>query len=432
MIEEEKPKSEDEKISYNEKKNINKPNNKNEKEKNKNAKDDNINDKEKMNKTISKLPHSYEKLKENASNLIKNDIITRRLVVLTNLGKNLERNNFNYNINNTLVRTVHFEDKKNNNEDPTNDNIKKSILLPMINDNIVSEDLSDRNELRKIVGLENNTFLSHIKRDYLKFEDAIFFDQRDYCTIFVHFLKLKNDLINIFCCSYSFAPYTIRFIKFLFFFHFMFYLETLCIGQKYYFEKYFSEEYQNFIDVMKNSNDLSNITITNEETNNKMTFLEKYFSTETIEFTNIHFLYTFKYAFPRVLIPAAISLISYFFTSILSPRRKIMRAYLNPNLKEQEKINKFKKISKNYKTIFIVFGILAFLLMGFFFYSICNYFVIFEDSKYDIPQSFILSGLIRFIFDILLWSIIANIRMLSIDSHNEDFYAFTRGISEIN
>ena len=109
-----------------------------------------------------------------------------------------------------------------------------------------------------------------------------------------------------------------------------------------------------------------------------------------------------------------------------------MRAFLNPNMKEQEKINKYKRISKNYKIIYIVFGILAVILMGFFFYSICNYFVIFEEAKYDIPQSFILSGLIRFIFDIILWSIIANVRILSIDTHNEDFYAFTRGIGEVN
>jgi hypothetical protein len=389
-----------------------------------------------MNKTMNEFPHSYGKLKENASTLIKNEIITRRLVIMTNLGKNLEKNN--YNTNNALIRKVNFAVKKdeNNNENIiTNENRKKTMALPMINQNIVSEDQSDRHELRKIVGIEDNTFLSNIKRDYLKFEDAIFLDNRDYCKIFTHFLKLKTDLINIFCFSYSFAPYTIRLIKFLFFFHFLFYLETLCIGQKYYFEKHFSEEYQHFLETMNNitkNNDLINITITNDVTNNQFSFLQKYFSEENIEFLRIHYLYTFKYAFPRVLIPAAISLISYFFTSILSPRRKIMRAFLNPKMKEQEKINKYKRISNNYKIIYIVFGILAVILMGFFFYSICNYFVIFEEAKYDIPQSFILSGLIRFIFDIILWSIIANVRILSIDTHNEDFYAFTRGIGEVN
>ena len=70
--------------------------------------------------------------------------------------------------------------------------------------------------------------------------------------------------------------------------------------------------------------------------------------------------------------------------------------------------------------------------MGFFFYSITNYFVIFEDAKYDIPQSFLLSGLIRFIFDFLIWAIISNIRKLSIESHNNDFYGFVRVISEMN
>ena len=315
---------------------------------------------------------------------------------------------------------------------------KNNALLPMVKDLIINEEPNERNKLRKILGMEDDTFLSNIKRDYLKYNDVIFLDQREYCTVFAHFLRLKNDLINIFYFDYSFAPYTIRLIKFLFFFHFMFYLETLCIGQKYYFKKYFSKEHQEYTEKMNNitnnitNSNLTNITNINNITNYNISFLEKYISAETIEFTKIHYLYTFKYAFPRVLIPAAISLISYFFTSILSPRRKIMKAYLNINLEESERINKFKRISKNYKIIYIVFGILALLLMGFFFYSITNYFVIFEDAKYDIPQSFILSGLIRFIFDIFLWAIIANSRMLSVDTHNEDFYAFTRGITEMN
>ena len=58
--------------------------------------------------------------------------------------------------------------------------------------------------------------------------------------------------------------------------------------------------------------------------------------------------------------------------------------------------------------------------------------MIFDDAKYDIPQSFILSGLIRFIIDIIIWAIIANIRILSVESHSSDFYRFIRGISEIN
>ena len=70
--------------------------------------------------------------------------------------------------------------------------------------------------------------------------------------------------------------------------------------------------------------------------------------------------------------------------------------------------------------------------MGFFLYSITNYFVIFDEAKFDITISFIFSGLIRFIFDIIFWAIIANIRILSIDAHNEEFYTFTRGISEFN
>ena len=70
--------------------------------------------------------------------------------------------------------------------------------------------------------------------------------------------------------------------------------------------------------------------------------------------------------------------------------------------------------------------------MVFFSYSMCNYFTIFNEAIYDIPQSFLLSGLIRFIFDILLWAILANTRKLSLESHSEDFYSFSRGICEMN
>ena len=296
-------------------------------------------------------------------------------------------------------------------------------------DSLVDEEQMKRNHfLSKIVGLEDDSFLSNIKRDYLNYNDAIIYDNRDYCSMYAHFLRLKNDLINIFYCDYSFAPYAIRFIKFIFFFHFLFYLETLCIGQKYYFKKHFSTEYQNFVEKMynltNNYNNISNL--------NNTSFIDKYISAETKEYAKIHFLYTFKYAFPRVLIAAALSFISYFFTSVLSPRRKILKVYLGPDLTETDRKRKYAKISKKYKIIFIIFGILALLLMGFFLYSITIYFVIFEDAKFDIPISFILSGIIRFILDFLIWAIISNIRKLSIESHNNEFYGFTRVISEIN
>ena len=439
---EEKAKSDDENMnySYNEKKIFRKNND--------NNNNNNDNDKKmRMNKTISQFPHAYNKLKENSANQIKKNLHLRRLVIITNLGKNLEENNFNFNKNRQLQRSGIInqnnnqdnnknENNNNNNDVVTNDNfMKKSSVLPMIRDNLIDEGKSNRNKIiNKLVGLENDSFLSNITRDYLKYKDAIIFDNRDYCSIYSHFLRLKNDLINIFCCNYSFAPYTIRTIKFLFFFHFLFYLETLCIGQKYYFDKYFSDEYQNFTQKMYNLT--NNITNNNDTDINSNSTLNKYFlnyfSVETKELAKIHYLYTFKYSFPRVLIAAAISLISYIFTAVLSPRRKILKVYLRTDLTENEKKIKYKKISKNYKIIFIIFGFLALLLMGFFFYSITNYFVIFEDAKYDIPQSFLLSGLIRFIFDFLIWAIISNIRKLSIESHNNDFYGFVRIISEMN
>ena len=453
-----------------------------------NNKDDNNNSKNVMNKTISNFPNAYNKLKDNSAKEIKDNLHLRRLVIITNLGKNLEENDFNFN-DNELIKKSHLLNVRNNNENNSNDNIINSIeinnkdkdkdkeevnkeiatndnlrknnsLLPILRDNIVNEDQNERNiKMTKIVGFEDDTFLSNIKRDYLIYEDAIFFDNREYCSLFAHFLKLKNDLINIFCCNYSFAPYTIRLIKFLFFFHFMFYLETLCIGQKYYFKKYFSEEYQSYIENMynlennitnninsinininitKNLNLTNNTNLTNLNTSNidnknlSIFDLERYFSKKTIEIVKIHYLYTFKYAFARVLIPVAISYISYFFTAILSPRRKVLKIYLNTDLMQKEKIENYKKISKKYKIVYIVFGTLALLLMVFFFYSITNYFLVFEDAKYDIPQSFLLSGLIRFILDIIIWAIIANIRKLSIDSHSYETYGCIRGICEIN
>ena len=408
-----------------------------------------------MNKTMNQISHAYDKFKDNSANQIKNNLRFRRLVIITNLGKNLEENDYNFNFKRTgLYRSGHIElnneynnvnnkenkNENNNNDDiVTNDNlIKKSSLLPMIRDNIVDDEQMKRNQfLSKIVGLEDDSFLSNIKRDYLNYNDAIIYDNRDYCSMYAHFLRLKNDLINIFYCDYSFSPYAIRFIKFIFFFHFLFYLETLCIGQKYYFKKHFSTEYQNFVEKMynltNNYNNISNLNNTSIISNlNNTSILDKYISAETKEYAKIHFLYTFKYAFPRVLIAAAISFISYFFTSVLSPRRKILKVYLDPDFTEADRKRKYGKISKKYKIIFIIFGILAFLLMGFFLYSITIYFVIFEDAKFDIPMSFILSGIIRFILDFLIWAIIANIRKLSIESHNNEFYGFTRVISEIN
>ena len=447
-----------------------------------------------MSKTISNFPNEDNKLKNNSAIQIKKNINLRRLVIITNLGKNLEENNFNFN-DNKLIRQGHpFKENNNNNniinsieinnnnknnniiinsieinnnnndkenisnenEIGTNDNLRKiNSLLPMMRDNIINEDQKERNKIMtKIVGIEDDSFISNIKRDYLIYEDAFFFDNREYCSLFTHFLKLKNDLINIFCFDYSFAPYSIRLIKFLFFFHFMFYLETLCIGQKYYFKKYFSKEYQSFIEKMFNltnsSMNITNMNITNNIilTNNinlanfnnsilnrtdlSIFDFERYFSVKTSEIIKIHYLYTFKYAFARILIPVAISYISYIFTAILSPRRKILEIYLNTELLQKEKIENYKKITKKYKIIYIIFAILALFIMAFFFYSITNYFMIFEDAKYDIPQSFLLSGIIRFIFDIIIWAIIVNIRILSIESHSYETYGCIRAICEIN
>ena len=429
---------------------------------------DNIN----MNKTMTHLSNAYNKFKDNSANQIGDNIQLKRLIIITNLGKNLEENKLNFNTNELLRQSPFYENSDinninninndinnynnndinnginkdinmnaNSNEGETKENYsKKNSLLPMIKDNIVDDGQIGRNKIMsKIVGFEDDSFLSNIKRDYLQYNDAIFCDNRDYYSIFTHLLRLKNDLINIFCCSYSFAPYSIRFIKFLFFFHFLFYLETVCIGQKYYFDKYFSKEYQDFI---KKKNNFNLINSTNAANNNNLTFsnisinndffLEKYISAETIELARIHYLYTFRHAFPRVLIPMALSFISYSFTALLSPRRKILKILLNPDLKENDKIGKYKKLSQKYKNIFIIFGTFALLFMVFFFYSITNYFVIFDDAKYDIPQSFILSGLIRFIIEIIIWAIIANVRVLSVESHSSDFYRFIRGISEIN
>ena len=160
--------------------------------------------------------------------------------------------------------------------------------------------------------------------------------------------------------------------------------------------------------------------------------MEKDFEFDGRKFADIHYLYTFKYSFPRVLIPAAISLISYIFTSVLSPRRKIIKILLNIDYTHQIKKEQIKLISKKYKIIYIIFGILALFLMVFFFYSIVVYFYVFEDAKYDIPQSFMLSGLLRFIFDILLWSFITELRICSLQTRFDGFYNLINKVYEIN
>ena len=384
-------------------------------------------------KTISKFPSTYKTFQINAANKLKEKLNIRRLVIITNLGKNYQK-----------TRIFDIEDKFRNepkkekglsikiNNDSKNDNTMSlnNNLIPSEKDNDRKEEENKNEKIENIIGLEvENSFIGNIMRDYLNFKEAILYDKRTKWNMFVHFMKLKNDLINIFLLNYSFIPYSIRMIKFTFFFHFIFYLETLCIGQKYYFDKYYSKEFQDFL---TKNNFYGDNSLLNNSTYNNNNYLNKYFSTKTIEFTKIHFLYTFKYSFPRVLIPFAISLISYFITSLLSPRRKIIKILLNGAYKQDIKYFKMKLVIKRYRIIYLVFGILAFLLMLFFFYSTINYFFVFEDAKYDIPQSFILSGLMRFIFDIILWLILALLRVYSINMYEENLYKIINKIYEIN
>ena len=405
------------------------------------------------NKTIPKFPNAYEKFQINSVNQLKQKLNLRRLIIITNLGNNLNNLEKSDVINNNSRLSNNLKNKNekdsnnslNNSESNNESNIKNSINNSMENtkEKIENEkDINKNEKLGNIIGIEDNTFWSNIMRDYLNFEDASYFDRRENCHIFCHFMKLKNDLINIFCCDYSFSPYTIRLIKFAFFFHFLFYLETLCIGQKYYFNKYYSNDFQEFL--VDNNFYINNIfqysPLNNSNTSETLisnfikntTFLKSYLDIDEIDFANIHYLYTFKYAFPRVLIPAAISLISYIFTSLLSPRRKVMKILLNPVIQSEEKNNEIKQIAKTFKIIFIIFGIIAFLLMIFFFYSVTIYFSVFENAKYDIPQSFLLSGLIRFIFDIILWSFITELRVCSIQTHFGGFYDIVNKIYELN
>ena len=405
------------------------------------------------NKTIPKFPNAYEKFQINSVNQLKQKLNLRRLIIITNLGKNLNNLEKSDVINNNSRLSNNLKNKNekdsnnslNNSESNNENNIKNSInnLMENTKEKIENEkDINKNEKLGNIIGIEDNTFWSNIMRDYLNFEDASYFDRRENCHIFCHYMKLKNDLINIFCCDYSFSPYTIRLIKFAFFFHFLFYLETLCIGQKYYFNKYYSNDFQEFL--VDNNFYINNLVqyspLNNSNTSETLisnfikntTFLKSYLDIDEIDFANIHYLYTFKYAFPRVLISAAISLISYIFTSLLSPRRKVMKILLNPVIQSEEKNNEIKQIAKTFKIIFVIFGIIAFLLMIFFFYSVTIYFSVFENAKYDIPQSFLLSGLIRFIFDILLWSFITELRVCSLQTHFGGFYDIVNKIYELN
>ena len=109
-----------------------------------------------------------------------------------------------------------------------------------------------------------------------------------------------------------------------------------------------------------------------------------------------------------------------------------MKIILDTSYKSNEKIIKIQKIRNNYRIVYIIFGIIGLLLMVFFFYSIVNYFFIFEEAKYDIPQSFIFSGLLRFIFDIIFWAFIVELRMCGIHIYNKGFYNLINYIYEIN
>ena len=70
--------------------------------------------------------------------------------------------------------------------------------------------------------------------------------------------------------------------------------------------------------------------------------------------------------------------------------------------------------------------------MIFFFYSTINYFYVFEDAKYDIPQSFLLSGLLRFVFDIILWAFMVELRVCSMEIRHGDAYNLINKLYEMN
>ena len=381
-------------------------------------------------KTVSKFPSAYKKFQINSGNRLKEALNLRRLIIITNLGNNMKNSeifNNNDTFKNKVIKKTGIIIENKTGSIATNLINNNNDLINIQKNKIENEEENKREKLGIILGLENSSFSNNIMRDYLKLKDAKYFDRRKFCNTFSHFMKLKNDFINIFNCNYSLTPYTIRMIKFAFFFHFMFYLEILCIGQKYYFNKYYSKEFQEFI-VDNYFDGDNNLYIAN---NNKysINYSKNY---KIREINKIHFLYTFKYAFPRVLIPAFISLISYIFTSILSPRRKIMKIVLNTSFQINNKYFRVNRIASKYKILYIFCSILALIVMIFFFYSITNYFFVFDDAKYDITQSFILSGLIRFVFDTLLWAIISKLRVHSIKIYNEKYYNIINKIYEIN
>ena len=352
----------------------------------------------------------------------------RRLVVITNLGNNTIKTNIFSKDNKSDKRIKNVLIKTNNENDSGVTNLKENNinLISSEKDIVVKVEERPPEKKQNIIIFEDNAFITNMTKDYLLFEKAILYDRRDICDIFIHFIKIKIDLINIFNINYSFVPYIIRLIKFVFFFHFLFYIETLCIGQKYYFDKYYSKEFQQFLKENYFYEESDNYI------NNYINYIFSKKSVKKIEYTKIHFLYTFKYAFPRVLIPSAISLISYIITSYLTPRRKIMKVILNKAYKRDIKLYKFRKTAKKYRNRFLFVGILALCLMIFFFYSTINYFYVFEEAKYDITQSFILSGLLRVVFDFLFWGIIAGMRVFSIRFRFKCFYNLINKISEIN
>ena len=379
-------------------------------------------------KTISKFPSAYKKFQINSGNKLKEALNLRRLIIITNLGNNIKTSevfNNNDNLKNKSIKASGMIIENDTDSNATNLKNNSNNLFPVSKN--MNEEENKRDKLGILLGLENNTFSSNILRDYLNFKDAKYFDKRKCCHIFFHYMKLKNDFINIFNFSYSLVPYSIRMIKFSFFFHFMFYLEILCIGQKYYFNKYYSKDFQEFIIDNYFDGDY-NLYISNDNKYSK--FYNKNYNVK--EINEIHFLYTFKNAFPRVLIPAFISLISYIFSSILSPRRKIMKIVLNTSFQTNNKYFLVNRITRKFKIIYIFVAILALILMIFFCYSLTIYFFVFDDAKYDITQSFILSGLIRFVFDILLWGVISKLRKHSIKIHHEKYYNIINKIYEIN
>ena len=381
--------------------------------------------KKRRNKSTENVPkenYDYEEKNYNTnistkikkSGNMKQENKLRRLVIITNLGDSSLNIHLDTKLKDELG--LNYSDYFSNN-DATLDNKEQNIQENQDNEKlqelggiIVGEDKEKNaklNKLKLFIGKENNTFLSNIKRDYLKYEDAAVLDTRKYNRVSSHFIKMKQDFINLFCCKYSLVHYELRVIKFLFFFHFLFYLQTLCVGQKYYFVKYYSTDYSKY------KKDWGS------EYNEK-------------EFYKFQYMYAFKYAFPRVLIPAAISLISYVIAPIFSPRRRILKIVLYKNMKGEVKRDTVKYYTKRYKIVYIVFSILAILLMVFFYYSLTNYFYVFKDAIYEIPVGFVCSGVVRFVFDLIFWAIVACARVQSVKYKTDRSYKNVRGTCELN